>query len=144
MNFFSFLFSNRIFSSFLDIFLLPSSSHFDAFGRQSIIAASKGGSNSNKMYRTQLLEQPTSIRGGTAANGGSKGVYLYNRFGRVGEVNGKNPNGEYTLDGPYDSEDAIKKFKSTFRTKFGNKWDDVCNDRDSFVKQKKRYVCYQF
>ena len=90
------------------------------------------------MYRSQLLEQTSSIRGGTAANGGSQGVYLYNRFGKIGEV------GKYTLDGPYDSEDAIKKFKSTFRTKFGNKWDDVCNDRDSFVKQTKKYVRYQF
>ena len=90
------------------------------------------------MYRSQILEQPTSIRGGTAANGGSQGCYVYNRWGKVGEI------GKYSLDGPYDSEDAIKKFKSIFKTKFGNKWDDVCNDRDSFVKQAKKYVRYQF
>ena len=88
------------------------------------------------MYRSQLLEQTSSIRGGTAANGGSQGVYLYNRFGKIGEV------GKYTLDGPYDSEDAIKEFKKVFQSKTKNKWEN----RDSFVQKPDKYgeIAYFF
>ena len=93
--------------------------NYDAFGHQTII----GDTNSNKMYRTQLLAQPKGTREYPA------GVYLFNRWGKLGE------NGTHSLEGPFDSDVAVQKFEKTFKTKFKNKWED----RGNFVKKNKAY-----
>ena len=65
----------------------------------------------DSLLHLQLLEQPQT-------NGKyAKGIYCFVRFGKVGEA------GRYWMEGPYNSDDAIKCFKRKFRTKFKCKWD---------------------
>jgi poly [ADP-ribose] polymerase len=66
------------------------------------------GANNNKFYVIQLLEK------------GGK-YYVWNRWGRVGEV------GQSALKGPFALEAAVKEFSAKFKDKSANSWDDRKN-----------------
>ena len=75
------------------------------------------GHNNNKFYVIQLLEK-----------GGD--FYVWNRWGRVGE------DGQNALKGPFDQAGAEKEFKSKFRSKTKNKWEE----RESFEPAAGKYT----
>mmetsp|Transcript_19383 Transcript_19383/g.41946 ORF Transcript_19383/g.41946 Transcript_19383/m.41946 type:complete len:849 (-) Transcript_19383:893-3439(-) len=84
---------------------------YDVMLNQTDISANK-----NKFYVAQLV-----------CSGGQ--YYLWTRWGRVGE------SGATQMNGPMDLQDGIKEFKSKFRAKTGNNFDD----RDNFVPQAGKY-----
>jgi len=73
--------------------------------------------NNNKYYIIQVLE-----------DGGS--YYAWNRWGRVGDP------GQNKLSKCGTVEAAVKQFKSKFRSKTGNDWDN----RDSFKARSGKYI----
>ena len=75
------------------------------------------GANNNKFYVIQLL-----TKGGK--------FYAWTRWGRVGET------GQSALIGPSDFEKALKAFRSKFKDKTSNQWED----RASFKPAAGRYT----
>ncbi|MFC1609988.1 WGR domain-containing protein [Myxococcota bacterium] len=75
------------------------------------------GHNANKYYVIQLLQK-------------GKQYYVWNRWGRVGE------DGQNALKGPFDQAGAEKEFKSKFRSKTQNAWDE----RATFSPKSGKYM----
>jgi poly [ADP-ribose] polymerase 2/3/4 len=77
-----------------------------------------GAANNNKFYKLQLIDVP------------GDGLYLFTRWGRVGEMGATQENG------PMNPAQAIKEFGKKFRSKSANKWED----RGNFVPKKGKYT----
>lgn len=77
------------------------------------------GANNNKFYIIQLVLMKNTDC-----------LYLWNRYGRVGEVGVNNGLVYCGLE-----ENAIKLFEKKFKDKTGNSWDD----RSNFKKKDKKY-----
>ncbi|OUM61026.1 hypothetical protein PIROE2DRAFT_62766 [Piromyces sp. E2] len=86
---------------------------YDAILNQTNIA-----NNNNKFYNLQVLKKDNS-----------NFYCFWTRWGRVGE------RGQYKLLNCSNKEMAISNFKSKFRDKTGNSWED----RKNFVKKNKKY-----
>lgn len=74
--------------------------------------------NSNKFYVLQLVERDDGT------------LHVFTRYGRVGEV------GTTRTIACSDMKAGVADFKKRFKSKTGNKWDQ----RDQFVKKKKKYA----
>jgi len=86
---------------------------YDAILNQTNIA-----NNNNKFYNLQVLKKDNS-----------NAYFFWTRWGRVGE------RGQFKLLNCSSKDSAISNFKSKFRDKTANSWDD----RKNFVKKDKKY-----
>jgi poly [ADP-ribose] polymerase len=86
--------------------------------------------NNNKFYKLQLVTVSRDSVWESKVWG--SGVYLFTRWGRVGEF------GATQEQGPFELATAVKQFEAKFKAKTGNAWAN--RGGDVFVPKAKKYT----